>query len=95
LIAVVAAVVPRLEMRLPTKRRPSRLLAVALPVTIATKLSDELPSRNSQRSTAKSVGVFVLVAVNTETMAAKFALNRKFWMLMSAAVIGMFAESRW
>src|SRR6185312_3397782 len=93
LMAVVAAVVPRLETRLFTRRRPSQLLAVAFPVNTVRALSTEEVSRNSHPSTLKSVGVEVPVAVKKLATLAKFATNRKFWRLMFAAVTGIFAAA--
>ena len=78
LIAVVAADVPKLAMREPVNESPFMLFAVALPVTMLIKFRIALVSLNSQFSTAKSVGVFVLVAVKTEATSAKLATNRQF-----------------
>lgn len=91
LIAVVAAVVPRLVIRLLVKVNPSQEFAVALPVKIVKAFKIELVSLNAQLSIWKSVGVEVPVAVNTDAISAKFITNSRFCRMMLAAVTGMFA----
>jgi hypothetical protein len=90
-IAVVAAVVPRLVILFPLNTKPSMELAVALPVITVSAFKIDEVSRNSQFSTAKSVGVDVPVAVKKLAISAKLATKRKFCSATFAAVTGMFA----
>jgi hypothetical protein len=90
-IAVVAAVVPRLEILFPLNKSPSIELAVAFPVIMLRAFRIDEVSRNSQFSTAKSVGVDVPVAVKKLAISAKLATKRKFCSATFAAVTGMFA----